>query len=211
MSNSQVGADVAEGTLRISMGDAEAGLALLARVPPKGRDDDGMEYAAHMMSAIRAEALASLERYGDAADVVLDAVRQEGVLEADLGELVAWLAKAQRSASEIAAALSIEDLIPVLGRLLRQSPTRRGRDPRRRVGQIPRPARTARRREQDRASTADRTGAAVVVAAARARALECVPSGRHRERRVPRTAPASARRSSGLWQFRRPSGREVRP
>ncbi|HEY1762658.1 MAG TPA: hypothetical protein VGG17_08715, partial [Acidimicrobiales bacterium] len=122
MSNSQIGADVAEGTLRISMGDAEAGLALLARVPPRGRDDDGMEYAAHMMSAIRAEALASLDRFGDAADVVLDAVRQEGVLEADLGELVTWLAKAHRSASEIAAALSIEDLIPVLGRLLRQSP-----------------------------------------------------------------------------------------
>jgi GT2 family glycosyltransferase/tetratricopeptide (TPR) repeat protein len=120
MSNSQVGADVAEGTLRISMGDAESGLALLARVPPRGRDDDGMEYAAHMMSAIRAEALASLERYSDAADVVLDAVRQEGVLEADLGELVTWLEKAQRSASEIAAALSVEDLIPVLGRLLRQ-------------------------------------------------------------------------------------------
>jgi tetratricopeptide (TPR) repeat protein/glycosyltransferase involved in cell wall biosynthesis len=122
MSNSQIGADVAEGTLRISMGDAEAGLALLARVPPKGRDDDGMEYAAHMMSAMRAEALASLGRYDDAANVVLDAVRQEGVLEADLGELVGWLTKAQRSASEIAAALSIEDLIPVLGRLLRQSP-----------------------------------------------------------------------------------------
>jgi GT2 family glycosyltransferase/tetratricopeptide (TPR) repeat protein len=122
MSNSQIGADVAEGTLRISMGDAETGLALLARVPPRGRDDDGMVYAAHMMSAIRAEALASLERYGDAADVVLDAVRQEGVLEADLGELVAWLTKAHRSVAEIAAALSVEDLIPVLGRLLRQSP-----------------------------------------------------------------------------------------
>ena len=122
MSNSQIGADVAEGTLRISMGDAEAGLAMLARVPPRGRDDDGMEYAAHMMSAMRAEALASLERYGEAADAVLDAVRQDGVLEADLGELVEWLAKAERSASEIAAALSVEDLMPVLGRLLRQTP-----------------------------------------------------------------------------------------
>lgn len=122
MSNSQIGADVAEGTLRISMGDTQTGLALLARVPPRGRDDDGMEYAAHMMSAIRAEALASLGRYDEAADVVLDAVRHEGVLEADLGELVTWLAKAHRSASEIAAALSVEDLIPVLGRLLRQNP-----------------------------------------------------------------------------------------
>lgn len=120
LSVTQIGADVAEGSLRISMGEAEAGLALLARVPPRGRDDEGMEYAAHMMSAMRAEALASLGRYDDASDLVLETVRDQGVLEADLGELVGWLAKAHRSASEVATALSVDDLIPVLGRLLRQ-------------------------------------------------------------------------------------------
>lgn len=122
ISVSQVAADIAEGRTRIAMGDAEGGLALLARVPPRGRDDDGMEYAAHILSAVRGEALASLGRFSEAADVVLEAVRSNGVLEADLGELVLWLMKAGRSLSDITNALSVDDLIPVLGRVLRQPP-----------------------------------------------------------------------------------------
>ena len=120
ISVSQVAADIAEGRTRIAMGDAEGGLALLARVPPRGRDDDGMEYAAHMLAAVRGEALASLGRFSEAADVVLEAVRSDGVLEADLGELMLWLTKAGRSLSDIVNALSVDDLIPVLGRVLRQ-------------------------------------------------------------------------------------------
>ena len=122
MSASQIAADIAEGRLRISMGEAEAGLSLLARVPTRGRDDEGMEYATHMLAAMRGEALASLGRFGEAADVVLDAVRSDGVFEADLGELVIWLVRAKRSPTEVAAALDVADLIPVLGRVLRQSP-----------------------------------------------------------------------------------------
>jgi hypothetical protein len=109
--------------MRIAMGDAEAGLSMLARVPTRGRDDDGMEYEAHMLAAMRGEALASLGRFGPAADVVLDAVRSDGVLEADLGELASWLDKAHRSPAEIGEALDVADLMPVLGRVLRQSPT----------------------------------------------------------------------------------------
>lgn len=119
---SQIAADIAEGSVRISKGDVEAGLALLARVPLRGRDDDGMEYSAHTLCAVRGEALASLGRFAEAADLVLDAVRASGVLEADLSELVSWLLKANRSPSEIAAALDIADLMPVLGRVLRQPP-----------------------------------------------------------------------------------------
>jgi len=122
ISVNQIAADIAEGRMRIAMGDAEAGLGLLARVPMRGRDDDGMEYAAHMLAALRGEALASLGRFGQAADVVLEAVRSDGVLEADLGELAQWLNEAKRSPSEIAGALEVDDLIPVLGRVLRQSP-----------------------------------------------------------------------------------------
>ena len=95
---------------------------MLARIPSRGRDDDGMEYGPHVVAAIRGEALASLGRYGEAADVVLDAVRSEGVLEADVGELVHWLLQAERSPAEITAALCVEDLVPMLGRVLRQPP-----------------------------------------------------------------------------------------
>ena len=90
--------------------------------PGAGRVDDGMEYGPHVVAAIRGEALASLGRYGEAADVVLDAVRFAGVLEADIGELVRWLLQAKRSPAEISASLSPEDLVPMLGRVLRQPP-----------------------------------------------------------------------------------------
>lgn len=122
ISQSQIAADIAEGSVLFSKGEVESGLAMLARVPPRGRDDEGMEYTSHTIAAIRAEALASLGRYGEASELVLNTVREEGVLEADLGELVEWLHNAGRSASEIAAALMIEDLLPVLGRTLRQPP-----------------------------------------------------------------------------------------
>ena len=122
ISVNQIAADIAEGRMRIAMGDAEAGLSLLARVPARGRDDDGMEYATHMLAAMRGEALASLGRFGQAADVVLEAVRSDGVLEADLGELAIWLDRAGRSPAEIGEALHVDDLMPVLGRVLRQPP-----------------------------------------------------------------------------------------
>jgi GT2 family glycosyltransferase/tetratricopeptide (TPR) repeat protein len=120
LSRSQVAADMAEGRTRLAMGETVEGLAILARIPGRGRDDDGMEYEPHMVAAIRGEALASLGRFGEAADVVLDAVRSDGVLEADLGELVRWLLRADRSPAEITAALCVEDLVPMLGRVLRQ-------------------------------------------------------------------------------------------
>lgn len=116
----QIAADIAEGRVRISMGDAEAGLSLLARVPLRGRDDDGMEYTAHTLSAVRGEALASLGKFAEAADVVLEAIRSEGLFEADLSELAGWLIRAGRSPIEIVEVLDVVDLASVLGRLLHQ-------------------------------------------------------------------------------------------
>ena len=120
LSRSQVAADIAEGRTRLAMGETAEGLAVLARIPNRGRDDDGMEYGPHVVAAIRGEALASLRRFGEAADVVLDAVRSEGVLEADVGELTRWLLQAERSPAEITASICPEDLVPMLGRVMRQ-------------------------------------------------------------------------------------------
>ncbi len=122
LSRSQVAADIAEGRTRLAMGQTVEGLAILARIPSRARDDDGMEYGPHVVAAICGEALASLDRFGEAADVVLNAVRAEGVLEADLAELTRWLLRAGRSPAEITAALRAEDLVPMLGRVLRQPP-----------------------------------------------------------------------------------------
>jgi hypothetical protein len=122
LSRSQVAADLAEGRTRLAMGQTVEGLAILARIPSRARDDDGMEYGPHLVAAICGEALASLDRFGEAADVVLNAVRSEGVLEADLAELMRWLLRAGRSPAEITASLRAEDLVPMLGRVLRQPP-----------------------------------------------------------------------------------------
>ena len=122
LSRSCVAADIAEGRTRLAMGQTEEGLALLSRIPPNARDDDGMEYDPHMVAAIHGEALASLGRFGEAADVVLEAMRSAGVLEADIGELVRWLLGASRSPAEIASALTEADLVAMLGRMLRQPP-----------------------------------------------------------------------------------------
>lgn len=115
----QIAADIAEGRTRISMGQAEAGLSLLAHIPTRGRDDDGMEYTAHTLAAVRGEAFASLGRFAEAADVVLDGIRSEGLFEADMGELASWLISAGRSPMEIVDVLDVTDLAAVLGRLLR--------------------------------------------------------------------------------------------
>jgi len=116
----QIAADIAEGRMRVSMGQVEAGLSLLARVPLRGRDDDGMEYTAHTLAAVRGEALASLGRFAEAADVVLEAIRSEGLFEVDLGEITSWLLAAGRSPLEIVEVLDVADLVAVLGRLLHQ-------------------------------------------------------------------------------------------
>src|ERR1700722_16099175 len=52
LSRSQVAADVAEGRTRLAMGETVQGLAMLARIPDRGRDDDGMEYGPHVVAAI---------------------------------------------------------------------------------------------------------------------------------------------------------------
>ncbi|MHB1087760.1 MAG: glycosyltransferase [Acidimicrobiales bacterium] len=118
ISTNQIAADIAEGRTRIAKGETERGLAILARLPTRGRDDDALEHDIHLLTGVRSNGLASLGRYGEAADLVLDSVRAEGVIKADLGELVGWLVKEGRSPSEIARALSVDDLIPALGQMI---------------------------------------------------------------------------------------------
>lgn len=118
ISTNQITADIAEGRARIAKGDTEVGLAILARLPSRGRDDDAFEHDLHLLTGVRAHGLASLGRFGEAADLVLESLRSEGVIKADLAELVGWLVKEGRNPSEIAAALSVDDVIPALGQMI---------------------------------------------------------------------------------------------
>lgn len=114
----QVFADVAEGSIKVRLGDYEGGLNVLAKVPQRCRDEDGMEYGTADTVAIRAEALASLRRYAEAVDLALDVIREGGLLQVDLVKLTYWLEKAERSPSEIADAIEPDDLLLVLSRVL---------------------------------------------------------------------------------------------
>lgn len=118
ISTSQIVADMAEGRARIAKGETELGLAILARIPTRGRDDDAMEYDMRALVGVRANGLASIGQFSAAADLVLDSVRHEGVIKVDLAELVGWLVKVGRQPSEIAQALSVDDLIPALGQVI---------------------------------------------------------------------------------------------
>ena len=117
-STSQITADIAEGRARIAKGETELGLAILARLPLRGRDDDAFEYSTLMLTGIRAEGLVALGRFSEAADLVLESIRCEGVIKVDLGKLVRWMMAAGRQPSEIAEALNVDDLIPALGQMV---------------------------------------------------------------------------------------------
>jgi GT2 family glycosyltransferase len=117
--SNQIAADIAEGRTRIAMGQTESGLSLLARIPVRGRDEDGVEYTVHALAAVRGMAFASLGRFAEAADVVLEGIRGEGIFEVDLRELASWLVSVGRSPMEIVEVLDVKDLAAVLGRLLR--------------------------------------------------------------------------------------------
>ena len=135
------------------MGETEEGLALLARIPSRGRDDDGMEYGPHVVAAIRGEALASLGRYGEAADVVLECrqirrrargrCRGTGALAAASRTLPGRDHRGPVRRGPRADARSG----PPSGATAGRRPAGRG------VGQIPRPPRTSCRGGQCRAPT----------------------------------------------------------
>lgn len=101
-SDSAIPADIAEGRCLIALGRVEHGLAVLDRIDSDSTDDDGFEYGPHSVAALKGSALAGQGRYGEAADLVLDAVRTHGALDLHLGQLATWLIECGRDPAEIA-------------------------------------------------------------------------------------------------------------
>ena len=169
----------------------------------RGRDDDGMEYAAHMLAAIRGEALASLGRFGEAADVVLDAVRSDGVFEADLGELAVWLAWAQRS--PVGDRRSARRRRPHPGARARPPAVAAGRRRRARgsLGPISGPARASGRRQPRWPPLARRPGAWCGPPGCANGAWSRLPAGGDGQRRGPRPQGTHPRRGGRFRELRR--------
>ncbi len=105
ISTSPIQADIAEGKIRLSQGSFQAALDMFDRVGTRQFDDDGFEVGIDMLAVPRAEALEGLGRTSDAADVLLDVLVNQGVIDVHLGILVENLRRAGRPLHELAAAI----------------------------------------------------------------------------------------------------------
>lgn len=98
-------ADAAEAKIRLGLGEPGAALECLDRLDGRRDDEDGFEISAQMFAPMRAEALERLGRVGDAADVLLSALVDHGVLDTHLGTVVDYLQRSGRPLTEIAAVI----------------------------------------------------------------------------------------------------------
>ena len=121
VSASQIGVDIAEGRLRVAMGDAEDGLSLLARVS-RGVAMMTVKYAAHMLAAIRGEALASsVDSQKPPMSCCTPCAAKASSKRTWVSLRTGWSGRSDRRRRS-SAALEVADLMPVLGRVLRQKP-----------------------------------------------------------------------------------------
>ncbi|MGH9018474.1 MAG: glycosyltransferase, partial [Acidimicrobiales bacterium] len=122
MSRSSAQADLAEGKIRLAFGEFDRALELFERVDERQFDDDGFELAPYMFAVQRAEALEGLGRTSDAADVLLDVLHVQGVIDVHLGILVAALKRAGRPLDDLAAVIPAANAPNFLAQVLQLAP-----------------------------------------------------------------------------------------
>ncbi len=122
-SGNPVTADMIEVGMLLAIGEGEAALAVAETLIARGRqvDDDMFEYKPEQFLGARAAALRLLERHGEAADCLLETLRNGEFLDAHMGDLLGDLHKAGRSVAEIATALPASKLVGFMGQV-RQLP-----------------------------------------------------------------------------------------
>ena len=122
MSTTSVQADIAEGKIRLAQGDFQQALDLFDRIGVRQFDDDGFEVGSHMFAVQRAEALEGLGRLGEAADVMLEVLVDQGVIDVHLGVLVDRLRRAGRPLEDLAAAIPAAKAPNFLAQVLQLPP-----------------------------------------------------------------------------------------
>ena len=118
MSDSPQAPDLAEARVLMAEGRYDEGLEVLERIPNGGRDDDGGQISAQVLAIMQGDALYALGRHAEGADLILAAVRSEGIFDSDLGTLLEWLARGGRTPADLAGAVEPEDLTALMGRVL---------------------------------------------------------------------------------------------
>ncbi len=99
-----------EAPLHLASGDPSRALELLDSVVTGVSDQDGFSQAAGSIAAFRSQALSALGRPGEAADALLNALGEEGVLDTHLGAVVELLDSSGRDLAELAIALPTSKL-----------------------------------------------------------------------------------------------------
>jgi GT2 family glycosyltransferase/tetratricopeptide (TPR) repeat protein len=105
ISSSPVQPDIAEGKVRLARRQFQEALDLFDGLGLRQFDDDGFEVGRYMFAVQRAEALDGLGRTSDAADVLLEVLVDQGVIDVHLGILVDTLRRADRPLDQLASAL----------------------------------------------------------------------------------------------------------
>jgi GT2 family glycosyltransferase/tetratricopeptide (TPR) repeat protein len=117
-------ADLMEAQARIILGDPTAALGLLDRIGGEVRADDGYTPAAGSLAMVRSRALLETGRAGEAADVLLDLVRELGPVQEVIGRVDAALAAAGRGLAELAGAIPDSGTTTALAEVTKLDPER---------------------------------------------------------------------------------------
>lgn len=110
-------ADLREGQALLALGRPAEALVAFDRLVP-GMDEDAFELGVKDVAADRARALCSLERFGEAADVLLHCLRGSGGMDVSMETLLAALERSGRSVAEVARAVPADRAVAFLGQLV---------------------------------------------------------------------------------------------
>ena len=111
-----------EAPLYLAVGDYAKSLELLGQVVCGQSDADGFAPAAGTVAAHKAQAMAALGRFGDAADVLMATLGEDGVLDTHLGSLVDFMTKSGRPLDSLAALVPPDRVKLFMAQLLQLRP-----------------------------------------------------------------------------------------
>lgn len=114
--------DLWEAKVRLAGGNHRRALQLLEALPPSPVDEDGVGHSSSTIAQLRAEALAGLGRPGEAADLLIAGLFEEGSLDTHLGTVVDLLREAGRPLDDLAAAIPAERAPLFLAQVLQLQP-----------------------------------------------------------------------------------------
>ena len=113
-----------EATVQLSRQEWEEVIRLASSVDPGHTDIDGFAPTAGMIASQLSKAYAALQKYSEAADVLIHSLKDEGTLDVHLGNIVDYLRAAGRPLTPLAEAVPADRLTVYLAQLLQIQPER---------------------------------------------------------------------------------------